>query len=141
MTDTFTLTTDPLYPWSSPGHGISALLVVALVLGGLTLWAYLGVTGASSRRVFIVLCLRFLALFLAILAILRPAIASRDDLKTPSTLIILVDKSESMTIHDASGNMSRYDALKKVLQLSEPALKQLTEDQNVTVVIKAFGEG
>ncbi len=140
MTDNFTLTTDPLYPWSSPGSGISALLVVALVIGGLTLWAYLGVTGASSRRVFIVLCLRFLALFLAFLAILRPAVASRDDLKTPSTLILLVDKSESMTIHDGSGNLSRWDSLKKVLQLSEPTLKQLTEDQNVAVVIKAFGE-
>lgn len=141
MTDTMTLTTDPLYPWSSPSHGVSALLVVALVIGGLTLWAYLGVTGASSRRVFIVLCLRFLALFLAFLAILRPAVASRDDLKIPSTLILLVDKSESMTIHDGSGNLSRYDALKKVLQLSEPTLKQLTEDHNVTIVMKAFGEG
>src|SRR6185436_14304434 len=95
-----TLTSDPLWPFSSPGHGVTALLIVAAVLGSLTVWTYLGVTGASSRRVFVVLCLRFAALFLALLAILRPAVASRDDLKTPSVLIILADKSESMTIRD-----------------------------------------
>ncbi|OAI45881.1 hypothetical protein AYO44_02480 [Planctomycetaceae bacterium SCGC AG-212-F19] len=140
MTDSLTFTSDPLWPFSSSGHGMTALLVVAAVLGALTVWTYLGVSGASARRVFIVLCLRFAALFLALLAILRPAVASRDDLKTPSVLIVLADKSESMTIRDGYGGLSRWEALKKILEKCEPTLQQLREDQNVTIHLKAFGE-
>ena len=139
MTDAWTFTSDPVWPWSTSGYGTLGLMLVALVLGGLTLWTYLGV-GASARRTLIVLVLRFFALFLAILALMRPAVASRDDLKVPSVLIILGDGSESMTIHDEYGGLSRWDALRKILEKCEPTLQSMAEDQNVTVVRKRFAE-
>jgi uncharacterized membrane protein len=137
--DSLTLTTDPAYPWSL-SYGGAGLLLVALVLGGLTLWTYLGASLASARRTFIVLCLRFLALLLAILAVLRPSFASRDDLKTPSVLIILADASESMSITDEYSNLSRWNAQRLILEKCQPALQQLRDEQNVTVYLKMFAE-
>lgn len=139
LTDTLTLTTDPAFPWSLP-YGGPGLLLAALVLGGLTLWTYLGVSLASARRTFIVLCLRFLALLLAILAVLRPSFASRDELKIPSVLILLADGSESMTIADEYSGLARWEALKLLVEKCQPVLQQLRDEQNVTVYVKRFAE-
>jgi len=139
MSDSWTFTSDPVWPWSTAGYGTLGLVLVALLLGGLTLWTYLGV-GAGARRTFIVLALRFAALFLAILALMRPAVASRDDLKVPSVLIILGDRSESMTIHDEFGSLSRWDALRKIMEKCAPTLQGMAEEQNVTIVRRSFAE-
>src|SRR5262249_4931765 len=95
-----TLTNDPSWPWSLSGVGLPAVALVALVLVVLTVWTYAGVAGVSWRRILAVLALRLLALLLACLALLRPALAFRDDLRPPSTIIFALDYSESMTIQD-----------------------------------------
>ena len=46
-----------------------------LALVGLTVWTYLGVAGASRRRVGVVLALRLAAFALALVAVLRPSLA------------------------------------------------------------------
>src|SRR5207244_2061666 len=56
--DSFTWTRDPAYPWSLPGIGLPALAAVTLILVVLTVWTYLGVPGATVRRVLLVLGLR-----------------------------------------------------------------------------------
>jgi uncharacterized membrane protein len=142
MSDTLSLTTDPLWPWSFPTYGTLALLVVGVLLVSITVWTYVGASLTNARRLVIVLGLRLFALLLAILVLMRPALASRDDQKVPSLLIILLDRSESMTINDAYGNKSRWEAVRHILDMPQckTALERLKDDHNVTVVIKCFAE-
>ena len=123
---------DPPRPWSVP-----VVLVVALLLVAITLWTYRG-TGASRRRILFVLSLRLLALLLAFAAVLRPALAFHGSTTEPSTLLIAVDDSESMTIQDEPGNKSRWDRLQQALAKCEPELRRLQEDAHVTVSFHRF---
>jgi uncharacterized membrane protein len=136
-----TFNTDPTWPWSSGNFGLPALIVLALVLTGLTVWTYLGARGATFRRLLAVLALRLGALLLAFLAVLRPALASRDQLKAPSVLVIAVDDSESMTIQDEFDGQSRWDRMQRVLAKCEPELRRLRDEYNVTVALHRFSEG
>src|SRR6516164_4567380 len=131
-----TFNTDPTWPWSSGNFGL-----LALVLTGLTVWTYLGARGATFRRLLAVLALRLGALLLAFLAVLRPALASRDQLKAPSVLLIAVDDSESMTIQDEFDGQSRWERMQRVLAKCEPELRRLRDDYNVTVALQRFSEG
>ncbi len=131
---------DPAWPWSMSGVGLPALAGVALLLAGLTVWTYHGVTNATPRRIIAVLALRLLALLLAILTVLRPAVTFRDDLKLPSTLIIAADLSASMTIKDEVDNQSRWATLQRVLAASHDQLDRLRDEHNVNVVLVRFAE-
>src|SRR5262249_55183894 len=96
---------------------------------------------ATFRRVLAVLALRLAALLLAFLVVLRPAVASRDELKAPSVLLIAADDSQSMTIQDEFDGQSRWERLRRVLAKSEPLLRQLLEEHNVAVALHRFPEG
>jgi uncharacterized membrane protein len=132
------LTRDPAWPWSISGIGLPALALVALLLAGLTIWTYLGVGGATFRRVSLVLGLRLLALILAVLTVLRPSLAFQDELDTPSFLLLAVDGSESMTIQDEYGGQSRWSALQRTLRDGQGALHRLREDHHVQVMLFRF---
>jgi uncharacterized membrane protein len=133
------LVTDPLWPWSLPYIGLLPLLVVALVLIGLTIGTYLGAAGATRRRVLMLVALRLAALMLAFLVLLRPSLAFRDDLHVPSTLILALDASESMTIQDEYDGQSRWAALLRTLRDCRPTLDRLRDRNNVNVVLYRFG--
>jgi uncharacterized membrane protein len=133
-----TLVTDPVTPWSSPYLGLPALLFVAVVLAGLTLITYAGVPGATRRRVALLVLVRLAALLLAFLALLRPSLAFRDDLKVPSTLLIGADTSASMTIQDEIDGQSRWSAVLRTLDRCRPALDRLRDENNVNVVFYRF---
>lgn len=135
--ESLSLTNDLAAPF-----GVWSLAVVACILVVLTVWTYLGVARANVRRVGLILGLRLLALMLAVLMIMRPSFAFRDSAFLPSVLLIAVDHSESMTIRDEYDNQSRWDALQQVLRQpeTESALKQIQEEQNVTVVFYQFAE-
>jgi uncharacterized membrane protein len=87
-----------------------------------------------------VLGLRLAALVLAILMILRPSLAYREELRLPSTLLIALDASESMTIQDEAGPRSRWDAMLRILRQAEPILQGLHDEQNINVVVYRFAE-
>src|SRR5262249_52240713 len=70
----------------------------------------------------------------------RPSVAYQGDLNTPSTLLLALDKSESMTIQDEYDNLSRWQALQRMLREAEPHLKKLEEEQNTTIVRYHFAE-
>src|SRR6185295_16791557 len=107
LADTY-LTTDPAWPWSLPGVGLPALLGVAAFLAIVTVWTYLGVRGASFRRILLVLGLRLLALVIAFLLVLRPSLATEEEENViPSRLFFLLDYSESMKITDEFNGLSR----------------------------------
>src|SRR5262249_34467229 len=131
---------DPVWPWSLPRLGLPALAVVACLLAGLTLWTYRGSASASRRRIALVVTLRLLALLLAFLTLLRPSFAFRDDLKLPSTLLIALDASKSMTIRDEGANKSRWAPLQRILAECKPQLDRLHDRQNVQVVLSRFAD-
>src|SRR5207302_6750991 len=82
------ITFDPAWPWSLPALGVSALGGVAILLTAVTVWAYLGVRGASGGRVGTVLALRLLALVVALVVVLRPALAFEDVADVPPSRLL-----------------------------------------------------
>ncbi len=141
MNDSLTLIFDPAWPWSLSPVGLPALVLVALALVGLTVWTYRGVARATPRRVAVLIGLRLAALLLILFMVLRPAVASRDELKTPSTLLIGGDFSESMTIQDEYSGLSRFEAMRRYLRDAEPHIQKLRDEYNVTTIFYGFAEG
>jgi uncharacterized membrane protein len=137
---TFSLTADPAWPWSLPGLGLPLLTTVAILLVALTLWTYSGVRAATPRRVTLILGLRLAALVVALLTVLRPTLAVRDNEKSPGVLLFLLDASGSMTVRDEVAGRTRWDELRRILASCEPALAQLNEEQNVSATMLAFAE-
>jgi uncharacterized membrane protein len=133
-----TFLTDPLWPWSLPYGGLLALAVVGLFLTALTVWTYLGVPQATGRRVALLVLLRLVALALVLLVLLRPAVAFRDELHVPSTLLIVLDASQSMSIQDAFDGQSRWAAALRALRDCEPILEKARDEDNVNVVLYSF---
>ena len=139
IADNFSFTTDPAWPWSLSGVGMPALLCRCLiVLVALTVWTYAGVSPGSWRRTGIMIALRLGALLLICMALVRPSLASRDSSRLSSTLLLLLDYSESMTIQDEFNRQSRWDTLRQTLRKGDPLLKQLHDEQNVTVRFYRF---
>jgi uncharacterized membrane protein len=134
----WTLLTDPVWPWSLPYFGWQALVVVAVVLVGLTVWTYRGVRGATPQRVTTILLLRLLALLAALVAVVRPSVGYSEDLRVPSVLLLGMDYSESMTIRDEVDGQSRWEYLKATLKKCEPVLQRLREQNNVNVLLYRF---
>ena len=131
LADTY-LTTDPAWPWSLPGWGLPALLGVAAFLAVVTIWTYLGVRGASFRRVLLVLILRLLALLIAFILVLRPSLATEEEEDTiPSRLFVLLDYSESMKITDDFNGLARWDNARRILKAEavQEALKKLQAEK------------
>jgi surface-anchored protein len=133
-----TLLTDPAWPWSTPVYGLPALASVATLLVVMTVWTYRGVPGAVPGRVLLLIGLRLAALLMAVLACLRPSVASQQDLHSESTLLVLADASESMTIQDALDSRTRWDAIKAVLSSCQARLTQLKDEQNINVQFHRF---
>src|SRR5580658_1091678 len=102
------LTMDPALPRTYPATGLVVLFIAALTLTGITLWTYRGVQNVSRSRVLLLVCLRLAALILAFLTILRPSFAIQSPFKNPSTLLIALDRSQSMTIRDQHDGLSRW---------------------------------
>src|SRR5258708_16120271 len=126
-TASINLTMDPTWPWSIPGTGLPALLVAAVVLVGITVWTYYGVQNTSRSRILVLVGLRLFALLLAFLAVLRPSLAIQAPFKNPSTLLIALDRSQSMTISDQHDGLSRWDYLKKLMTECQPDLDRLRD--------------
>ncbi len=138
--DGVTLTTDPAWPWSLPVLGPQALFLAGVVLVVLTVWTYRGVRQVNRKRLVTLIAIRLAALLLAGLAVLRPSLAVREDLRVPSTLLIAADASRSMTIQDQHDNQARWDYLRRLLKDCEPELRALRDEHNVTVIAYRFAE-
>ncbi|MGL4424055.1 MAG: hypothetical protein ACRCZF_25595, partial [Gemmataceae bacterium] len=129
----------PLEPWSREPFGLPLFGLLALVLIGLTLWAYLGHRQITRRRLSFILILRLFALMVALLTALRPTLAILEEPKVPSQLLIGIDMSESMTVQDEFNSQSRIDAVRKILERCEPILEELRTKEQVNVQLYGFG--
>lgn len=131
------LITDPAWPWSLSGLGVSALGGVATALALLTIWTYLGDKKATPRRIAFVLMLRLLALAVALVVVLRPSLARDDeDTSLSSKMLIHLDVSESMNRPDELNNLSRYEHARRLLTSgpSHELLKKLAAERKVEIV-------
>lgn len=96
------------------------LIAAAVALG---LWAYLTRYPAlASRRRLLLLGARLLALAALLFASLAPVIRYPESSKARNRLLILVDHSGSMQVHDAAGGRSRRDAADSVAAVAASAL-------------------
>ena len=131
---------------SSFGQAVGAMLALGLLLlapallAGVSVGAYFGAADASRRRLAAVVSLRLLAFVLALVAVARPALAWVDREQARGQLLVLVDPSRSMTIQDATGGSSRWDAVRRAVEAGGPALERLRDEMGVEVRIFAFGD-
>jgi hypothetical protein len=107
----------------------SYLLVaaVALLLAGLLWFGPSREKTGRGHRAAIAL-LRGAVIALVLLLMLRPTLVYTHTEKQAATLVILVDQSRSMTVPDAVGNKTRWDALRGALDDAASALAKLQDE-------------
>src|SRR5262245_11392956 len=127
----------PLTDADVPGYVL--LLACAAILIGLTIWTYTGSAASTPRRIGILIGLRLLALLLAVVLALRPAAAITEIPKLPSTLIIVVDASESISVRDEA-NFTRWEFAQRTLDKCSPLLDQMRDDQQTTIYVYHFSK-
>ncbi|MHC5538131.1 vWA domain-containing protein [Singulisphaera rosea] len=109
----------PIGPWS-------VVVVAALVVTALTIWAYQQrLKGTTGRWRWFALGLRLAAVFLCVLAAFRPSVIVQEKKKQPSSLIFLVDDSISMKIADELGGKARSTGANETLTKGLAATKSL----------------
>jgi uncharacterized membrane protein len=103
----------------------------------------------SARQLTVLLILRGFTAFLLLLAMLRPTLVTTEKQKQPGTLLMLADSSRSMTIADATGDITRWASLKETLANAGDQFAELAEswdlklykfDENTTPVDYKEGE-
>ncbi len=132
---------DPYWPWKQPGSlafafAIAGLFLIILV----TLLSYIGVPGASTKRIIILVLLRLAAFMLALVPLLRPSVGLMRHQEDDSHLWVLVDTSESMAVGDETGGKTRWDLLQKQIGANRDLFERLKNEQGTTVKWYAFDE-
>jgi uncharacterized membrane protein len=112
--------------------GGSYVLVVGLAVLLLAAWT-VGVlfSSVSPRRKAVLGTLRFLALVVLVLVAIRPQRVHMLWQKQSATLVLLIDVSRSMNVEDMPQNMSRFDALRDVLEQSAGSLQSLGNEVEI----------
>jgi hypothetical protein len=75
-----------------------------------------------------ILALRLGVIALVLLVMLRPTLVYTTTKKQSATLVLLVDKSRSMSVRDEVDGQSRWDILRRTLDDSRSALRKLAAD-------------
>ncbi len=97
-------------------------------LVAVVVWAYVGTLNGQSNGVRRLLFgLRLAALFLAIAAMLRPALVFTETRKQSASLLLLYDYSRSMLVTDAWDGLPRWRAMNQTLSRAKDPLKKLGE--------------
>lgn len=105
--------------------GLAALVLVSLM-------AFRPPASKTARgRRFILALLRLLVIALLIAAMLRPTLVYTETKRQPATLILLLDKSRSMSVPDAMSGKSRWDALRSELAKAASEIDNLPEEFEV----------
>jgi hypothetical protein len=102
-------------------HALAIVLIAAAIALGL--WAYLTRYPAlASRRRGVLLSARLLALAAVLFASLAPVVRYPETSRARNRLLILVDHSGSMQVHDAAGARSRRAAADSAAAMAAAAL-------------------
>lgn len=114
--------------WSvNPVGGDHYLLVVAVAVG---LFLFLSLIGPSfggviPRRKRILFMLRLLAVGMVVVALLRPAVVYTDVTRQSATILLLFDKSRSMSVPDAVNGRTRWEELRQTVENVRSQLAEL----------------
>ncbi len=115
------LTFDPVFG-SYPLVVVAALVLLALL-------AFRpGASRLSGPKRLALAALRTAVIVLVLLALLRPTLVYTETKKQSATLILLMDRSRSMSVHDGIGGKSRWEVLRRTVSDAQPALAELAED-------------
>lgn len=115
-----------------PGWGWALAVLAA---AGLALWSYSRLTGSARSRIALA-SLRGLVLLLILLVISGPQLVRPNDRTEKDWVVVLVDRSASMTIADApaqpgSPRRNRDQQLADAINGSWPAFAQMAKDRTV----------
>lgn len=112
----------------------NALLVFMAIL---VLVALLGLAPKfrkiSQRRRVILVVLRCVVILLVFCALIRPAWVITEEQRDPATLILLLDRSRSMSVTDTADGKSRWQALRSAVTRVEPQLQELGKELQIKV--------
>ncbi len=118
-----------MFRWSLDpvaGSYLVALIFALALLGLLALGPPRGKVSGRSRAA--LLALRAIAVVMVLLAMLRPTLVYTEMKKQEATLVVLADKSRSMSVPDGIGGKTRYATLIETLQAARPGFRQVAED-------------
>jgi uncharacterized membrane protein len=114
-----------------PVGGYGTVIGIAVLFLAVLVWISPDVRRLAPRRHVVLLALR-VAVFLAIIAaMLRPTYVFTQMKKHRATLIVLADRSRSMSINDETGSKTRWQLLRETVDRALPALRGLGEDLDV----------
>ncbi len=113
------------------------ILLVALVVGLLTLSPKESGLSPTTRRVEFGLRLALVAIFAILFS--RPSLVRTEREELPASVLFLCDVSESMSIRDEEGGVSRYDAMRASFESARDSFRALCEKFDARVV--GFGDG
>ena len=105
-----------------------ALIVAALC--GYALWTYLRLQGPAWAR-FSLAAMRALTLTLIALLIAGPHLSRQQERVERDWVVVMADRSASMTVRDGAGGAARDEQLRAALAGASPALKELAESRNL----------
>ena len=101
--------------------------VAAVLLAGL-MWFGPNREKIGRNRRILLAFLRAAVIALLVLAMLRPTLVYTQTKKQAATLVVLADQSRSMSVPDAVGDKTRWQALRDALREAAPALKKLSQE-------------
>jgi uncharacterized membrane protein len=105
------------------GPFVAAVVVVLVAL----LWIGPRHVHLSRTRRAVLIMLRLLVVLLALFAMLRPTIVYTESKPQQASLVLLVDESRSMQVEDSLGDVSRWAAVKSLLDVAAADLVTLDE--------------
>ncbi|NNF43719.1 MAG: hypothetical protein HKO59_04825 [Phycisphaerales bacterium] len=113
-------------------HPLPAWLVVFLVmmLAALAAWSYSRLAGGRLTRGLLAGA-RFVVLLLALTLLLGPVLELPRETVEPDWVMILADRSASMTIADAPGRVTRNEQLEELVRVNTPTFDRLAADRQV----------
>ncbi len=102
-----------------------AVALVAIALAGVFYARTFRMLPPAQWR--ILFLLRCVAIAIVVLLLFRPVLSYYRELEEKPLLVFLIDRSQSMSIADTPGGMSRFDQVRQVLQSWVPNLEQSFE--------------
>jgi hypothetical protein len=122
---------DPVGSWA-------AVAAVALALAAVLVLVGPDRTRVSGPRLTILVVLRALAFAVLVACILRPTIVSVRAARQSGSVILLADESESMTVSDTPGGLSRWDAVRKALEEAAPTARGMLDGGGFEILCVPF---
>lgn len=119
MSQRLSLSLSPIGPWA-------LMVLAAAAVVALTLWPYWRhIRSSTDPRRWAVVALRFIAVVLCLLAMLRPSLLVLQKVRKEAVILFLTDSSASMKITDEVNGTSRWDAARKVIPEASETLGKI----------------